>query len=272
MGRIFTPLEIEQGKVPKLESFPKLLRKIRERLTATKGIEGAVMCGSVLYGSHSCRSDLDCVVVYDHQNLRAIMKVFGDIVATAAQLYIPLELISTDIYIARRTTHSIGGSFKQHLEFAVVNGGMIKADPLKFFSFGRADMAEDFRGYLSHKRQKLEKGLIKMGVMEDGELCQFLQKVLEVPMHVARKMLYWKGAQLADDSKKAVTKHYLKTVRGQEKKIFESIIALDERYSAELDRQLKYENKNQYLQAIEEIKSAAPAVLEFLRLNAFRLP
>ena len=271
MGKIFTYEEIERRIVPKLDDLPKLANHIKARLTATKGIEGAVICGSVLSGNHTHRSDLDCVVVYDTAHTRLVRRVLGNLNGDAMRMNIPLEIIPTDIHLALRGDHSIGASFAKHLQASVERGGLINTNPLKFFQLDHANATEDARNYIRIKRQKVEKGLIRMESMETGELYRFLQKTMDAPFHAIRKLLCADGAEMTDDSKKSALKRFLEDANTNERKTLGAIAEIDSLYTAELAHQIKKLNPGQYLQLIREIKETVPAVLEFLRLCAFHL-
>lgn len=65
MGRIFTWDEISNLKVPKTMDFQNVVKLLREEISREPTIVSAVIFGSVLRGDFNCRSDIDCLVIYD---------------------------------------------------------------------------------------------------------------------------------------------------------------------------------------------------------------
>ena len=113
MGRIFSWEEIEQGKVPRLESFKEVTQKLRKELASNRKVVAALLCGSALRGDYSMRSDIDCFVIYSDG------VVFSDLrklVAYAKRLSVPLEMIPVNIrmvgidFFASRSGTARGGT------------------------------------------------------------------------------------------------------------------------------------------------------------------
>ena len=271
MGKVFSWQEIEEGKIPQPQDFTIIVKKIRQELEATDGVIGGILCGSILWNSCNQRSDIDCVVVYDPEKRREVVEILRGINQTAANLHVPAELIPLDLHIAGTPLHHIGLSFAVHLRYATGNGGLIKENPLPLFVFDDASVVEDVRGYLRNKLRRLEKGVSALPTMEVVELHRFLQKVLEAPVHVARKILWWQKVETPDDAKRTVMRHYPDIANTQERELFAKITAADSQYTIELLAQLQNPNKNRYSETIEEVKDLTWDTLEFVRLNAFRL-
>lgn len=271
MGKVFSWNEIEERKIPQPSDFTTIVSKIRQDLGATDGVVGGILCGSILWNSCNQRSDIDCVVVYDPAKRREVVGVLRGINQAAADHHVPAEMIPLDLHIARTPLHHIGLSFAVHLRYATENGGLIKENPLPLFVFDDASVVEDVRGYLRNKLRRLEKGVSALPTMEVAELHRFLQKVLEAPVHVARKILWWQKVETADDSKRTVMHHYPDIASAQERDLFAKITTTDSEYTTELLTQLQCPDKVRYSQAIEGVKDLAWDTLEFVRLNALRL-
>ncbi|MCX5706049.1 MAG: hypothetical protein NTZ92_08355 [Candidatus Omnitrophica bacterium] len=154
---------------------------------------------------------------------------------------------------------------------AAEKGGIIKENPLPFFVFDAASAVEDIRGYLRNKLRRLENGVIALPTMEAADLHRFLQKVLEAPVHVARKILYWQKVEMPNDLKQTVLRCYPDIAREQERELFTKITEADSQYSEELLAQLRHPEEDQYSRTIGELKGLALDTLEFVRLNALRL-
>lgn len=271
MGKVFSWNEIEERKIPQPQDFETVVSKIRQELGVADGVIGGILCGSILWNSCNQRSDIDCVVVYDHTKRREVVEVLRGINQVAADLHVPTELIPLDLHIARTPLHHIGLSFAVHLRYATENGGLIKTNPLPLFAFDDAGVVDDVRGYLRNKLRRLEKGLSALPAMESAELHRFLQKVLEAPVHVARKILWWQKVETPDDAKRTVIRYYPDIASAQERELFAKITAADSQYTTELLAQLQNPDKSRYSEAIEEVKDLAWNTLEFVRLNALRL-
>ena len=271
MGKVFSWNEVEERKIPQPSDFTTVVSKIRQDLGATDGVVGGILCGSILWNSCNQRSDIDCVVVYDPAKRREVVGVLRGINQAAADHHVPAEMIPLDLHIARTPLHHIGLSFAVHLRYATENGGLIKENPLPLFVFDDTRVVEDVRGYFRNKLRRLEKGVSALPTMEVTELHRFLQKVLEAPVHVARKILWWQKVETADDSKRTVMRYYPDIASAQERDLFAKITTADSEYTTELLAQLQCPDKVLYSRAIEEIENLAWDTLEFVRLNALRL-
>ena len=107
--------------------------------------------------------------------------------------------------------------------------------------------------------------------MEGNELHRFLQKVLEAPINIARKILWLHGVEMPNDSKLEVSRHYPNVATPRAVELFEGIIGVDHRYTKELLSQLQNSEEPNYSEMIEAIKEIAFDTLEFVGLNALRL-
>lgn len=271
MGKVFSWDEIAEGKIPQLQDFETVVSEIRQKLEAIDGVVGGTLCGSILWNSYNQRSDIDCVVVYDPAERREVVKALRGINQVAASLHVPTGLISLDTHIARTPLHHIGLSFAVHLRYAVENGGLIKANPLPFFVFDDASVVNDVRGYLRNKLRRLEEGVSTLPTMESAELHRFLQKVLEAPVHVARKILWWQKVETSDDAKQTVMRYYPDIASARERELFAKITVADGLYTTELLAQLQNPDKGRYSKVIQGMEDLTWDTLEFVRLNALRL-
>lgn len=271
MGKVFSWGEIERKEIPQPSDFSAVVSKTRQNLEVTNGVVGGILCGSVLWNSYNERSDIDCLVVYDPAKRREVVKALRDINQTAATLHVPVELIPLDLDVVRTPMHYIGPSFADHLRYAAENGGVIKKNPLPLFVSDSISVVENLRGYFRNKLRRLEKGVSTLPTMEGAELLRFLQKVLEAPTHIARKLLRWQGVEMSDDSKRTVTFHYPDIANAREYELFVKITTIDSQYTAEILTQLQHPNQDQYSRVIGEIEELAWDTLEFVRLNALRL-
>ncbi len=276
MGRVFSLDEIRRGMVPKIGSFDKSVQEIRARLASTEGVLGAVICGSALSGTITVRSDIDCVVVYERERRNPALEALRSLHGFAASLHVPTEFIPIDSVVAAQGLHSIGRSFATHLERAANRGGVIKYDPLAFIRFpdrdSRRELVLDVMSYLTHKIRRFEKGLVELPVMNPAntELYRFLQKVLESPIHIARKVMCLSATEYCDDSREEVKKRYPRMVRMGLAEPFQILVQEDEDYSWALDEQIRNpeDREGRYDAVLERVKRRAFWALEFARRNA----
>lgn len=275
MGRVFSWEEIARGNVPKIRSFKKVADEIRAVLASTEGVLGAVICGSALSGNVTVRSDIDCVVVYEWERRTPVLEALQSLYRVASWLHVPIEFIPIDSEVAAQGLHTIGPSFARHLERAARNGGIIKNDPLVFICFpGRGkhdDLVEDVLGYLKHKIRRFEKGLVELPTMNAEPLCRFLQKALESPIHIARKVLHLSVQGPFDDSREEVKKLYPRMADEELAGVFQGLVQEDEEYSLVIGEQLlePREREGRYVIVFEQIKRRASWAFLFARANAF---
>lgn len=273
MGKIFSWDEILNKRVPEMNSFSHIAKTIRERLEAIDSILGGIICGSVLKNSHTVRSDIDCLVVYEEKWHNLIVKALQDIYCSAARMHIPVGFIPVDLSVAKSSSHHISLSFAAHLDQSAMNGGVIRQNPLPFFNFDNKDILQDVHNYVSQKMRKLESGNIEISDMGsyEPELYRLLQKALEAPVHIARKMLLLRKVKLPDDSKEMVAQYYSLIATDEEKDLFRILVVADENYTRALLLQIEKPNKDQYFQDIMKIIKLLPDSLRFARLNALRI-
>ncbi len=257
--------------VPSPENFAIVANEIRARFEKTEGILGATLCGSILGNGCNFRSDIDCVVIYDPNEQREVAEVMHDVGGFARDLNVPTEFIPLDPDIAGSSVHHIVHSFAVHLGYAAKMGGVIKTNPLEFFNLEHADANSDIHGYLRNKLRRLEKGIAVLPMMSEEELHRFLQKVLEAPVQIARKMLWWCRVETQDDSKQTVMRRYPEIASEQELALFLRVTTADRAYTDVVAAQLEHPDRDRYAMTVEELKEVVWATHEFVRLTALRI-
>jgi hypothetical protein len=193
-----------------------------------------------------------------------------EMVAIARQRYVPLVFVPCDIAIARTRFHHMGGSFVRHLEASAAAGGILKGDLTSYLAPGAQEM-EELEGYLRVKFYNLQERYALVGSMGEQERAAFLQKVLEAPLHVARKVLAHQR-RLHDDSKQAVIREYQSLAQLTSlNTLFRRLVALDGGYTTELQQQITCPNRGTYEHYLDCIQSETPTLLHFIRGNIQRL-
>ena len=268
MGRVFTYKQIKQRHIPILGDFPVALQVIRQALESHPGVVAGLQCGSVLEGTHNPRSDVDVVVVYQQANFQNVMEDLQRLTAFAWRLHIPVQFIPFSLEAAKVGLHTVSLGFGYHLMHASKHGGIIKSCPISLFKVDANRNKDQVRDYLIHKQEKLMAGLLKMPSMGQSELCRFLQKALEAPVHVARKMLQVK-AEMLDYPKKVVWNCYPSRLHIDARRVnlFLRCMEMDGRYSAELNRQVQEPNPASYAAMLGALKALVSDVHEFVEMN-----
>ncbi len=265
MGKVFSWEEIASGKIPKLEDFGIILGLIVSELERCNEIIGGVICGSVIRGDHNIRSDVDCLVVHSGQNILKIIGLLQELNRFAKRLYVPVEFIPVDIRVAH--TPTVEMSFGMHLDWSARNGGCIKTNPIPMLSFD-LDMGQELQNYVRLKLNKLTKRWIKYPEASSEQRFHFLQKILEAPIYIARKIVRWQGVDISfDDSKRRIAELYSEHFNGSESSgFFKEAVLADVSYTTKLLQQLKCCDEVEYSNVVQEIEAIVPDVLEFIRL------
>jgi len=266
MGKVFSWKEIANGQIPKLEDFSIVRSLIISELEKCDEIIGGVICGSVIRGDHNVRSDVDCLVVHSGQNILKIIGLLQELNRFAKQLYVPVEFIPVDIRVAHTSTVEM--SFGMHLDWSARNGGCIKTNPIPMLSFD-LDMGQELQNYVRLKLNKLTKRWIKYPEASSEQRFHFLQKILEAPVYIARKIIRWRGVDISfDDSKRRIVELYSEHFNGSESlKFFREAVMTDASYTKKILQQLKCSDEAEYLNTLKETEVIIPNVLEFIRLT-----
>ncbi len=159
----------------------------------------------------------------------------------------------------------MGPSFMRHVEKCSQNGGRIKNDPKALIKPSGISLEQEVHYYLVHKLEAFERGLAQLHELKEERLHLLLQKTLEFPIHLARKLLDLAGADLTDDSKSRVVELYQSLAGEEEWQLFEMLIGADRYYSTQLKRQLEYPNRRTYQGVIKSLKRQPKYALELTK-------
>src|SRR3990167_3817535 len=273
MGRVFSWGEIVRKEVPKIEDFSRVCEEIRHELLRTGGVLGAVLFGSAVGARFMERSEVDCLLVYDGMHRAALTEALHRLQASARKRNIPIGFVPVDDVSARVGLHTIGPSFAYHLELAAKALGVIKASPLTFIRLpdsanSQSARVEDVLGYLRRKILRFDQGIVELPVMAENEYFHFLRKILESPIHVARKVLWLSVPNLSSDSKAHVIRCCPDIVPSPLREIFQTFLSMDSDYSGEVLAELGEPHEGRYIVALETIAKRAFWAFEFARANA----
>ena len=132
MGKVFSWDEIMENKIPKILDFPIVVNKIKHTLETSEGVIGGTFFGSITENNYSCRSDIDCIIIYDPLKKYEVIDTLQKINRFANDFCIPVELIPLDLSIIKTTLRPLGYLFVVQLQCAVEKGWSIKKSPFLF--------------------------------------------------------------------------------------------------------------------------------------------
>ncbi len=270
MGSVYTWESIREGRIPSPKSFKVAAEFIRSAIKQEPTIMVAVMCGSVLRGDHNRRSDIDCAVLYETRNERAAisaMQTIGQLVHDTH--HIPLNWIPIDSDLARSDMHQMGSSFVHHIKLAAGHGGTIKGH-LSQALWPTQSVADEVRSYVRAKLYNLVEGAADLMQFSEERQMSYLKKVLESPMHIARKMLHVSGV-MRGDSKEDVCTLYSAATTEECRNIFEKLLKVDASYTSAVEHQVRNPSLDEYTRVIGSVIQAIPLAIEFARFNALNL-
>ena len=265
MGAVFTWDEIQKKQVPELASFPVILKHLTHALKEENTVLAALVCGSVLRGDHTRRSDIDCVVIYETKNEMRAMSVMQKVSLFAKKSYVPINFIPCDSALAKSRMHMFGPSFMKHLVLSVAAGGAIKGNIANFLGYSLSTNLE-IEAYIRAKLYNFEEAYAVIGSFGEERRINLIKKSLEAPMHIARKVLHYKGVAEVDE-KKGVVLAYSESMPAKLTEPFKKLLANNMCYSEELEAELKNANYKKYNFLLNYLESEILSVIKFLRSN-----
>ena len=183
----------------------------------------------------------------------------------AAAQDVPLSFIPCDSLLANTRMHHVGDSFLLHLERSVSAGGLIKGNPLQMLAQSNS-MEEELESYLRTKMYNLQEAWAQSGTFSDERMASFLKKLLEAPMHVARKTLA-RHIPLGADSKAYVQTTYAENMPLSMVIQLQRLVSLDQEYTELLQKQSMFRNETEYRAFLQKILAHTEDVLAFIRSN-----
>lgn len=265
MGQVFTWDALQRGHVPRLESFVEVVETLRRELSDVSSIPGALVCGSVVRGDHTIRSDIDCFVIYEEAQEHEAFEYMQQATAFAASKYVPLGFIPCDTLLAKTRMHHVGGSFLRHLEKSVEAGGLLKGNPLAEVVHSLRER-DELEAYLRVKMYNLQEAWSQVRTFSDERTASYLKKLLEAPLHIARKTLAH-IEPLSRDSKSYIQNRYRGVMPRELSLQLDYLVSKDEIYTLELKRAVNAPKEESYRQLLEHLVGQSETVLQFIRSN-----
>ena len=274
LGRVYSYEEVINGRVPGMPSFERLERILRKKLTASLDVVGAILHGSVLRKDHDERSDMDCVVLVNDGKGKRFIELQQKLTLFAKSMHIDLEFVTVDIRLASTTMHTIENNYGIHLKWAAKNGGVIKRNLLDCLNINptKTEYVDELKNYIRYKGSRLRRQWSKLPAISESDYYEFLRKILEAPVYIARKIVRWRGIDIFDDSKKRVIELYRENFQDWGAvDLFNQTVAADKAYTKSLLKQISNPDEKEYSRIIERIEEVIPFVIEFIVLNSLAI-
>ena len=257
MAVVFRWEEIRDGKMPMPEAFAEIRDRLANDLPKVRGFAGAVLCGSAANGKGTIRSDFDGIVAFEDAHWLSMQGYMRKLHLRAKRISVPLDVRCIGMDFVRNGRHGVSMSFADHLTLNVTSGNEIGEFPVHEFAFMRSDRKAEVAEYIARKIANFRFLSMQLPALEGQILHRFLRKLLEAPLHAARKILWLKGLLHGDDSRQAV-------ISAWDGPSFDNLTATDDAYTAEVMRQAESADRERYMEALLDIVSRTNECIGFL--------
>lgn len=265
MGKIFLWSEIQNRQVPTANNFRRVIELLKRELSHAQAITTAVLCGSVVRGDHTLRSDIDCLVLYNADQMRIAFAIMHWLTEMASRQNVPLTFIPCSTDIAATRMHHFGPSFFEHVERSAHTGGTIKGWPPALYQ-ERGVIWAELESYFRVKLYSLEEQWAEYPSKSHEQRVRTLKKMFEAPMHVARKTLA-RVSDLKGDSKNQIHQQYREQMPIEIAARLGYLIDLDREYTEHVGRQLEEPNEIAYSDMLGYLEENIPKVISFVKEN-----
>lgn len=270
MGKVFTWDALAKGHVPTQEGFMAAHQLFRRAVEDENSIRTALAFGSVVRRDSNCRSDLDCLVLYEaHLEHQAMLAMQWIDRMAFNEHHVCVNYTPCDLQLATTRLHHLGPAFLRHLQAAIEQGGMVKGH-LDLVAKTVPEKAE-IESYVRAKIFKLQQARSKWATKSAEERAVTCQKYLEAVMHIARKLLIYMG-YMSGDSKREVVEAFTYWMPSSLTRKFKVALSVDARYTTEVELQLCKPNAQRYVHVQSRlIYQIETIIMDFLRECALHL-
>jgi predicted nucleotidyltransferase len=254
MGRILTCSQLSRGAVPRVTNFRPALTLVRERCSGF-WVESAQLFGSAAYGAYGPRSDIDVIIIgkepTNPAHLRGYVACLVDDVMKNYAVPLSVQLVTEKQL--ETGSHTLIGPLARHLRrVAAFEGAKIKGDVCGRLPPPEITTAE-VRDYVVRKFCKIQTMLTNPDRMLDSQLCRLLQKVVEAPLHVARRQLDLIGGLNEDDCSAVVIERYRATMPDELVQAFLAAHGANSFYDAQVVTHTQKFNKEGYQNVLKNL-------------------
>jgi len=274
MGKVFTWDQVKNREIPAVQEIVNVTSQVKALLSAEPDVLAGVVYGSYIHNALNIRSDVDMMVVYRAGSQRIKNRV-AEALHIAGGVSVSLEITTIDEEIAATKLHDYGPLMLAHLACAVNKQGPIKENPCKWLSPNVGSADEDVRNYLRHKRAFFEDRGNYLFYLSESEMYHLLRKILEVAIHVGRRVIALTDGPRAADSRRAVLERYPQVASQRAEELFHYLVAADDAYTRDLEKQLAGSSgeaeERHYRKTIRSIQAALPLAFDFVRQNSLMI-
>lgn len=265
MSKIFTPKEVRNQHVPRVDAFQPLAKKYQLWLPRQCWFEGGVLLGSVLQGTQTRRSDIDLFVVFTERYGQEATRALANFRRTHAG-YIPVNI---NLWGARELIdgfHTVGHGFLAHLKWAVEHDGLIGGNnPIPHIKLRKRHGAqEDLESYIAKKVKRLREFSCEHGRWTERR-CKALEDVGMASVHATRRWLSLHGHADSTLHRKEAVAMLLARYSPSSGEKLRALIAADTAYEVALNDNItnRYDY-GAYVRALEELSRHVGDAATFL--------
>jgi predicted nucleotidyltransferase len=268
MSRIFSWQEICDGHVPTVESLLEVREHVRDRLSRESSIIGAILCGSAMRDP-TISSDVDVFVMINASTGTNAFAALRECARLAIPRHVALEVTIVDDESAKVGLHNLSTSFLLHMRSCVERGGLIREDPLGLLWYGHDNQRAQLKTYLQHKMHKMQKLLCST---TSADVVALAQETLDMPIHVARKLLRLYEPDMPQDGVVTVCEKYAERFPGKTNNVLQRVRKARLDYDAELARLVRLVTSgDDYAAMLDKIVRESFDVMLFIREIGLKL-
>jgi predicted nucleotidyltransferase len=250
--------------------FTRIIVTTAKALQDAKSIAAQMIFGDFCFAADNLRSDIDWLVIYHDNRVSEARQLLAKLSQSAREVYVPLDLLVMSVSQAKRGAHSIGPLFLMHLA-QVADSKCHTGKPLELIKpIGLTGITvyEESLLYIGDQIANLEKGLAMLDLADERSLATLLQRALEAPIHVARKVLLTLiGGEVR--GKSGVLSDYSHHWGDQTHQALRQLVNCDRYYSNRLDKDFRRDyDDEKYRALLVDLLGEVPRVIDFLQLNA----
>lgn len=225
MARVLSTKDVVSGHIPDSQAFARVLELVQIRLSIAAGIKSVVVMGSFHRGDSNCLSDLDIVITYYREARDSTLGALAELCRDALEQAVKIEFVPLATQFAIIGAHTWTPSFTSHVKWAEEHGGLLCGPAITEVIKPKKVGASEGLDYAVIKLSQVSKKITVIHAMDEVELNSFLSEVIQVPMFLARKVLWDKGIQLALDSKVDVVENYRHIASPHEVDLFNILVS-----------------------------------------------
>ncbi len=205
--RVFIHSALVAGQVPDENDFRDVLGYLRSELPKVPHLHGAVIFGSALSGKTNLTSDIDVFIALDVPRaclLTGAMDKLSELSNTAHDVYVPVSWVLHTKEELTSGQHTLRHGLIDHLRWAAENGGAVSQNPCPLV-LHRGSRQKEARNYVIHALEKARRARLTWNELNEQSRHRARAKLLDKPLHVARRVLELHNREAVSWSRRQVT-------------------------------------------------------------------